>query len=128
MGELRDEVKKYKDTQSKTRKYPVIDGRYRLPDRRILIKQGEKFILIGHREKKKSRALGRITEEGLRTLLVWPGFGSNSPKSLNDKTKAELVRLLEPRPRQVFHVSWLKTSGCEAARELRPLVRRATLE
>ncbi|RLF67570.1 MAG: hypothetical protein DRN26_01980 [Thermoplasmata archaeon] len=113
------------ESEKKGPRFPVHDGKYRLPDRRILIKEGERFTLLGHRNKSRMRRLSRLTAGQLRSLLrVYYPDKDFSYLRINT-TSEELVRILYPRPRAVFHESWIKTSQDPEARRLRPLVRQA---
>jgi len=109
-------------------KYPRADGKYRLPDRRLLVKSGDKLTLVGHREKKVTRNLAKLDTQILRKLLMTPGFGGCNEEELEATDKDGLIRMLEPRPKQFFSLRWVKTSESPEARELRRLVRRAELD
>ena len=84
--------------------FPSTDGKYLLPDRRVLIKEGDRFILIGHRDKKKQRIVGRLSEEKLRGLLVLPCYGGHKSDKLAQLNHSELTRLFYPRPKQFFWI------------------------
>jgi len=109
-------------------KYPRVDGKYRLPDRRLLVKSGDKLTLVGHREKKITRNLAKLDAQVLSKLLATPGFGGHSEEELAAVDKDGLIRMLEPRPKQFFSLRWVKTSESPEARELRRLIRRVELD
>jgi len=122
-------VKKLGSIQiQKTRKkgkIPKENGKYSLPDRRMVIREDKKFILIGHRDKKRARQLSRCSQEQLRTLLSWPGFGEHLTQKTENMSREEMIRILNPKPRIVFHVSWLCTSRCNEAKQLHKLIQQA---
>ena len=108
----------------------IADGKYLLPDpdRRIVIKQGSKYILIGHRSKKLHRILKRRKIEHLKALLGLECYKINIPAGtdieLLDDTE-ELARLLNPRPKVFFHRKWLETSESKEASYLREMLPKA---
>ena len=125
MTEFTNKLGSMRQEMHKKGKIPKQDGKYILPDRRILIREGFKFILIGHRDKKRARQLSKCSTKELKGLLSWPGFRGYTEEQLKGIADDELARMLNPRPRAVFHVSWLCTSGCTEAKQLRKLVRQA---
>lgn len=123
LQELKDKVKAGEVHLS------IADGRYLFPDPdgRILIKQGEKFTLIGHRSKKLHRILKKRRPEHLRALLKLECYQRNVPSGakLGLMDIEELARLLNPRPRQFFHRKWLETSESKEADYLRQILPKA---
>lgn len=125
MSEFTDKLGGIRQQAHRKGKIPKLDGKYILPDRRILIREGHKFTLIGHRDKKRTRQLAKHNTEKLKNLLSLPGYGGYTEQQLKGRSNDELARMLNPRPRAVFHSSWLYTSGCTEAKQLRKLVRQA---
>jgi hypothetical protein len=124
MSEFTEKLHDLKPTREKG-KIPREDGRYVLPDRRVLIREGDRFILLGHRDKKEMKRLLQCGAEVMRRLLSLPSNGGHTRDQLKPMTDEMLARLLVPRPRAVFNVSWLCTSGCNKAQQLRKLARQA---
>ncbi len=125
MSEFTNKLGSMRQQAHKKGKIPRLNGKYILPDRRILIRQGDIFILVGHRDKKRTRQLGRHDTQKLKNLLSLPGYGSHTESQLSGIADDELARMLNPRPRATFHSSWLHTSGCTEAKQLRKLIRQA---
>lgn len=126
MSEFTSKLGNIRIQKHKKGKIPKENGKYLLPDRRILIREADMFVLIGHRDKKRMRQLGRHEAEGLKRLLRLPGCGGyDDDTTLDGMSEDDLARLLNPRPRAIFHISWLCTSGCTEAKQLRKLVRQA---
>jgi hypothetical protein len=125
MSEFTDKLGGIRQQTHKKGKIPKEDGKYILPDRRILIREGYKFTLVGHRDKKRTRQLGKNNTKQLRALLALPGYGGYTEQQLKGIADDELARMLNPKPIAVFHASWLCTSGHPEAKQLRKLVRQA---
>jgi len=121
---LREQLEKVCEDVQKETSVPVLDGKYKLPDRRILIKQGRKFILVGHRDKKKLKTFQSWSEARLRGQLQLECYGGHSAKKLEKMSKDQMVRLIYPRPKQVFLDLWL-TSGSQTAQRLKTLISKA---
>jgi len=119
MAELRVQLRKLIESESKVLK----DNTYLLPDRRILIKQGDKYVLIGHRSKKKIKSFLKLSLKQLRAKALLAGY---SDKEVKNYGKHELVRLIYKRPRQIFHSSWLD-SNAPAAMYLKKLIEGAII-
>ena len=127
MSEFTDKLGEIHSDTPKKSCIPKTDGKYILPDRRILVREGSVFTLVGHRDKKRMRQLEKYPAQQLKTLLKFPGFGNYTEQQLKDVPDNELARMLNPRPHVTFHVSWLYTSGCTEAKQLRKLVKQAEL-
>ena len=125
MSEFTKKLGNIRVQRHKKGRIPKEDGKYILPDRRILIRTNDTFTLIGHRDKKQTRKLGRHKASELKRLLELPGCGGYNSEQLDKMSEDELARLLNPRPHATFHISWLCTSGCTEAKQLRKLVRQA---
>jgi hypothetical protein len=122
MGDLRQQLEKL---ASKNELPLLADGRYKLADRTILVKNGEQYTLLRHRNKGRYRSLSRLPEEALRKLLLRPDYGSHTKEELKGLNKGELVRKAYPRPKMTFCQSWLETSSSPEAAKLRELVKKA---
>ena len=71
--------------------------------------------------------LERYSSECLKALLSLPGYGNHTKEQLDNTPPQDMVLILNPRPRATFHISWLYTSGCTEAKQLRKLVRQAEI-
>ena len=125
MSEFTNKLGGIRQETHKKGRIPKADGKYILPDRRILLREGSVFTLIGHRDKKRTRQLERYPSEQLMTLLSLPGYGSHTKEDLDSISPQVAVLMLNPRPTATFHISWLYTSGCTEAKQLRKLIRQA---
>jgi len=121
---LKEQLQEVYDDVQVQATIPVLDGKYRLPDRRVLVKEGNKFVLVGHRDKKTQREISHWSRNKLQCLLTLECYGSHSEKKLEKLNKEELVRLFYPRPRQIFSELWLK-SKAPSAQRLQDLVSKA---
>lgn len=120
MQNFRKQLAEFKKVY-KERKPPTDDGKYRLPDRRLLVKKEDKYTLIGHRDKKKQRELMRLSADELIGQILVKGLGKHNREKLIKLGKGDLVRLLYPRPRQQFMQSWLD-SDSPLAKRIRTLM------
>jgi len=124
MSEFTDKLSDIRLPPEKSR-IPKEDGRYLLSDRRILIREGQKFTLIGHRDKKALKRLENLTTEQLKNKLSVPGYGGYTSEQLKNIPNEQLVRMLVPKPKMTFSLSWLCTSACPEARQLKKLIRQS---
>ena len=102
---------------------PILaDGKYKLPDRRILIKKGITIKLIGHRDKKKLKKLEKLGKGLLLGKLVIKGYAREDIRRL---PVDELARLLYPRPTRYFLLSWLMENNSTEAIKIRKMLKQA---
>lgn len=125
MSKLSDGLREVMQNAQSADTLPTIDGKYVLPDRRLLIKEGDRYLVIGHRDKRQVRRYTRCTQAELLNLLVLPGFGSKKRDAFKNANVDDLVRELVPRPKQTFVHSWLQYSGSPEAYQMRELARKA---